>query len=270
MATFDELTNEAFQIKMNAVKRLVSVLLGDFKSMEPEVIRKLMDLGFSDGKIKSTKSRAETVRQILNVIESVVGGPVVDSAVRGMFTSIDEINLINAQIHQQLNSISDISAVVGRNRADIIRKVSESMFGVEYRNNFVLPLQKGLTQRVMTGIGFNQLESYLAQQMGNSPWVRFAAFNAVQQYDGAINEAIADEFKLNAYRYVGSLIEDSRPQCRRWVGKEVIKREDLNSELEWARMNGSGIVPATNEINFARFRGGYNCRHQAYPIRIDE
>jgi len=270
MATFDELSNEAFQIKMDAVKRLVSVLLGDFRSMEPEVMRKLMDLGFANGAIKSTESRAATVRKVLNAIESVVGGPVVDSAVRGLFVSIDEINAINAQIHQQLNSIADISAIVGTSKAKIIKTVSESMFGVDYRNNFILPLQKGLTQRVMTGIGFNQLEGYLSQQMGNSPWVRFAAFNAVQQYDGAINEAIADEFGLNAYRYVGSLVEDSRPQCRRWVGKEVILRKDLNSELEWARINGSGTVPATTQGNFARFRGGYNCRHQAYPIRVEE
>jgi hypothetical protein len=92
--------------------------------------------------------------------------------------------------------------------------------------------------------------------------------DALNQYDGTINSRIAEEFGLDAFQYVGSLIEDSRPQCVRWTGKGVILKDQLEKEIGWAFTNGSGMIPGTNSENFAVFRGGYNCRHSAIPFKL--
>jgi hypothetical protein len=90
----------------------------------------------------------------------------------------------------------------------------------------------------------------------------------LNQFDGQVNSAIANEFGLDAYRYVGSLIDDSRAQCIRWAGKQVLLKEDLAKEISWATANGTGMIAGTTPENFATFRGGYNCRHSAIPFKL--
>jgi hypothetical protein len=73
---------------------------------------------------------------------------------------------------------------------------------------------------------------------------------------------------LPYFHYVNSLIRDSRPQCVRWVGMEYLERAKLQSEIDWAFNNGSGMVKSTNPSNFATYRGGYRCRHLAIAVRV--
>jgi len=65
------------------------------------------------------------------------------------------------------------------------------------------------------------------------------------------------------------LIEDSRKQCVRWVGKEILLFSDLQSEIEWAFNNGTGMNKSTTPDTFAIYRGGYNCRHEAIPTKVN-
>jgi hypothetical protein len=90
----------------------------------------------------------------------------------------------------------------------------------------------------------------------------------LNQFDGQTNARIADEFGLDAFRYVGSLIDDSRPQCRRWIAKRVLQKSEMLNEINWAYNNGTGMISGTTPDNFAVFRGGYNCRHAAIPFKL--
>ena len=101
-------------------------------------------------------------------------------------------------------------------------------------------------------------------------WVGQIARDAVNEYQGGINAQIKVQYDLTDIRYVGSLVEDSRPQCVRWV-KELggrIKGTDLQAEIDWAYDHGSGMKPDTNPENFPQKRGGYNCEHIAIPTKF--
>lgn len=89
------------------------------------------------------------------------------------------------------------------------------------------------------------------------------------QYQGKIDQELSTQFGYNAYRYIGSLVEESRPQCVRWADKGYILFSELEKEIEWAENNGSGMIEGTTPDNFAEFRGGYNCRHFAVPVFIE-
>jgi aminopeptidase N len=41
----------------------------------------------------------------------------------------------------------------------------------------------------------------------------------------------------------------------------------LQDEIDWADNNGTGMIPDTTPENFCQNRGGFNCRHIAYPVR---
>lgn len=70
--------------------------------------------------------------------------------------------------------------------------------------------------------------------------------DTLNQFDGQINGRIAEEYGLNAFRYVGSIIEDSRPQCVQWVAMRTLLKEDLPALIASATASGSGMIPGTN------------------------
>lgn len=92
------------------------------------------------------------------------------------------------------------------------------------------------------------------------------ARDSFYQYQGAINQTIAVEFEMNAYRYIGSIVDETRPQCQRWVEQEYILFSELQSEIDWAFTNGSGMIKETDIDTFGIYRGGWNCGHLAIPV----
>ena len=89
--------------------------------------------------------------------------------------------------------------------------------------------------------------------------------DSVYQYNGVLNEEASRQFGYNAFRYVGSIVDETRAQCERWAEMEYLLYSELESEIEWAFENGSGMNPMTTADNFSIYRGGRNCRHIAVP-----
>jgi hypothetical protein len=62
-------------------------------------------------------------------------------------------------------------------------------------------------------------------------------------------------------------------QCEEWVNfeengkKGLILFEQLEEQILFAENEGTGMIPNTTPENFCQNRGGYNCRHIAYPVR---
>ena len=86
-------------------------------------------------------------------------------------------------------------------------------------------------------------------------------------FTGAIDQSIGDYIGAKNVNYLGNVIEDSRPQCVRWVVKfkGYIPAEKLQSEITWANTYGKGYsdyLPKLTVNNFAAVRGGHNCRHR--------
>ena len=105
--------------------------------------------------------------------------------------------------------------------------------------------------------------------------VTTASRDALGQYNGKVNEAVRKSFKMDGILYVGSNIKDTRPQCLRWTGwrgngeKGLLKVEELQDQINWAFNNGTGMNKATTVETFTAYRGGFNCRHSAYPTRLE-
>lgn len=91
------------------------------------------------------------------------------------------------------------------------------------------------------------------------------ARDAAYQHQGAINEIIAGKFGLKYFVYVGNIIRDSRPMCKHLIG---LQRDIALSEMPaLIAKYPQGLYKDTNESNFIQKRGGYNCRHEAFPVR---
>lgn len=110
--------------------------------------------------------------------------------------------------------------------------------------------------------------------------------DSVMRYTGVVNTKIKEKLNLNAIRYIGDLMETSRPQCIRWVSNGGIfltektpnsKAMNLDKEIRWAKKYGSGYGKPgksyyldLNEDNFIEIRGGYGCLHEAIAFNYSE
>lgn len=143
--------------------------------------------------------------------------------------------------------------------------------------NFVQPLRELIYQNVTTGLSLSdaktQLKEYIAGgkdvtgKLGR--YLEQTAIQAVDTYEGIINNKLLNEFEYDGLLMTGSLIDTSSPQCRFAINelhgritpenwKEVVAHVGKNAPL----------IDGTTFNNLPIQRLHYGCRHSFYPIMI--
>jgi len=190
----------------------------------------------------------------------------------------EQISKFNESVHKDLNDLTtkELEKFINPMQRQNVQITLEGLTGAGINTQFIEPLKQGIYKNIVAGSTIEDLDNYLQSFIKSNPermgqfkkYSTQIAMDALSQYDGQINARIAEEFGLDAFRYVGSLIKDSRPQCRRWVAKEVLLLDELESELNWAYTNGSGMIAGTTPETFTVYKGGHRCRHQAIPFKL--
>jgi len=196
----------------------------------------------------------------------------------GFLDDFSQIDRNLRAIQEQVNGIQIPGEIITTQKAWVRDVVINSLLESNVSTYFIQPVKQALYQRIALGASVNDTEKQIRAFIKGSDgklgvferWVGQVARDAIFEYQGAVNAQVKVEFDLNAVRYVGGLVDDSRPQCIRWVEKfnGVLRDDQLQSEINWAYNNGSGMKPDTTPENFCQKRGGYNCTHIAIPTRI--
>jgi hypothetical protein len=148
---------------------------------------------------------------------------------------------------------------------------------------FIAPIQKIIYSAVTFGSTFAETQEAIEGLiLGNNDKLgmlqRYAGQitrDSLNQFSGSVyNEAIV-QYNFTKFRYVNSIIEDSRPNCidlvngtgkmAKYIQKDrtylISDLSKIIADLE----DGAGWIEGTNTGNFFINRGGYNCRHKAIP-----
>jgi hypothetical protein len=203
--------------------------------------------------------------------------------VSGFLENFDEIGANTQLAQQELNGLEITKSFLNPFKRYAVNNVVAAMQGQGLNTNLINPIKNELLIAVNQGSSLTDVVTSIAGQLTTSEARQGvlkrislqASRDALLQYDGIVNEAVRKSYKLDALLYVGSLVKDSRAQCERWVREDkngkigLILFEDLQSEIDWADNNGTGMIPDTTPENFCQNRGGYNCRHIAYPVRSE-
>lgn len=192
----------------------------------------------------------------------------------------NRIDQLNASIHAAGSQvqISALKTVLGDVKVNTVNAVTNNLVGLGLDQNVKQPLRQAMYKYLATGGKISDVREYIevylrGQNLTGGAFKRQAAVAArdgVMQYDGTINQIIEAEFDMNAYLYSGSIIKDSRPQCRKWIGYKYIPKSLVNAIVRPYNNGKTGLIAGTNSTNFAINRGGYNCRHSATPLRLSD
>jgi hypothetical protein len=189
-------------------------------------------------------------------------------------TNFDLLEEANISLQETVNDVKIQRKTLGRVRAAMVDFTINQMVGNGLKASLILPVADSLKLAAIGNASYLETVDKLGDILGGtdetvgafSRLATLATRDSFYQYNGLINSEIAKQFDYNAYQYIGSLVEESRPQCDRWVEMEYISFDELESEIQWAFDNGSGMIVGTVPDNFAMFRGGYNCRHICIPV----
>jgi len=262
-------------------------LLDSTKAIELLIYKALLELfdnvDITNGKLSSSPKAEDFLASLDYRIFQAMKKNGYGNAVSDFTGNFDLLTDNLQDLHQKLgNGIIEKKDINALKRIEVQNTVSNLTEKGLYKD-VIAPLRKDLYRNIMFGASLqdteNMVRGYILSTEGQDSkllrYVKQISTDALHQYDGSVNQMAKDKLGLNATQYVGSLIEDSRAQCMKWVGMSIIKDENLQEEIDWALAGGqfsnkkcSGMIPGTNIDNFCIQRGGFLCRHRAIPIRV--
>ncbi len=279
-------------------------LLADFNAVAEKnqnellkiVLDRLYDLSVTKGVLNFDSKSSEQINQIIKDIYKDFDFKKYQSEISGLFRNLDDVGKTTIELTALINDNLD-NFNFSEKKKFIINELSETIANKDtFKVNIIDDVRRIIAKRILIQSPIKELRDELKLAIAGSDavggsvqrYVSQITTDAVMQYKGSINQEIKTKLKLDGYSYIGSIIETSRKQCKRWVEEKnsllLFEKTDLietygllSEEIEYAQNQGSGygkkgtsyFIKLT-EDNFATVRGGYGCRHEAVPFRISE
>jgi hypothetical protein len=265
--------------------KALEILQKRFDKVEPKFVKQVVDwvnkFRTTSGNLVRSKENLARLSSFKTAVNRFLEKAGYNVMVSGFLENFDEIGANTQLAQQELNGIDITKSFLNPFKRYAVNNVVAAMQGQGLNVNLINPLKNELLIAVNQGSSLTDVVTSIAGQLTTSEARQGvlkrislqASRDALLQYDGVVNEAVRKSYKMDALLYVGSIVKDSRAQCERWVSETkngklgLILFEDLQDEINWADNNGTGMIPDTTPENFCQNRGGYNCRHIAYPVR---
>lgn len=244
--------------------------------------KELGKLSIQFGKLSSDTYSKKVLMQLDNVIKNSLEQSGYGNKVYDLMGGFDEIANNNIDLQKELNKKTVSLKLINSVKQIEVQNTIDNLLATGVSRDFTIPIRKVLYRHVTMGTSLLEAEKEIKDLVigstgKESNLIRYSkqvAQDAMFQFDGALNQAIKEELGLDGFLYTGSIVEQSRGQCRYWVAKRVLKADKgLSSEIKTAILGGklggykcSGMIDATTLDNFSLYRGGVRCRHRATPV----
>lgn len=246
------------------------------KIIYEELLKVLEKVNVSAGKLSNSKTARQFLLTLDDRIYNVLQKSAYGEGVRRFVKNFDKLEKNSLQISELINSEKIPTRLIDPITQVEVQNTIDRLLVSGVNNSFTIPVREALYRNIALGQSITDaektIEAFVKTTAGQESrllkYVKQVSRDSIQQYDGSIQQKIAEELGTNGLIYAGSLVSDSRSQCARWVKMKEICNNELASEIRWAYKNGSGMIPGTTPSNFAILRGGYNCRHRAFAARV--
>jgi hypothetical protein len=266
--------------KQSLIDKTVNTFVRDAKRSEGELSEAVFKLiRRYNNKDLSILEKSQVINEIESKVYDILRKSDYKTSVQKFTSSLSKIQDFQKKTMMEATGIKGGKVRFNDLAKFAERSINDNFLGAGLEANVVQPLKQRISQNLIAGATNAELETVISdyfktdESLGRlTRYVNNIATDALNNYAGLINNEYRKEYGLDKFRYVGSLIDDSRGQCRHWTSKDVITVEELETEIPVAIEGGflggfrcSGMKDWTNIDNFTIERGGYNCRHEAIP-----
>ena len=235
---------------------------------------------------------------VLAILEDVLYDKIKESAYTELAQSyLNLFNQADILISEEQAQVNNLKAKNIRelwynsdNRKRFMQKVIYDLGSGGMKDVFVKGLVNMVRDINFSGLTVNQgveaMSKFIIDDNYTSRYLRSTVFDALAQYDGAINQEVKQVYGFSNNIYIGNTMENSRPICIHLVKdlsgrfsdtqlKSVLAEycpngnpsQDYITIDDKKYKKGSGMYEDTYVGNFMQKRGGYGCRHRCLSTR---
>lgn len=233
-----------------------------------------------NGNIKPTVSNIKQIKRIVAKLDPIIlRNKGYKESVKEVYKSFNELTKIQDEVTRKAFGSANLPASLNEIKDLAREQVLADMTEAGIKSNVIDKVEMVLTDNVRSGNSFNVMQEQLKDLLANqktksggalSAYSKQIATDGMYQYAGNYDKLVSQSYKTKWYKYVGSLIETSRPLCQDLVKKKFIHESELtgitNGRVDGKQVSTAGMIPGTTAENFIVFRGGYNCRHRLIPV----
>lgn len=244
-----------------------------------DMLDEALAIYYGKEKVRASAAAYAKIDQTFKKMEEYIAQTKYATKVEDMTRSFETLVKYNTRIQKGMNGLTVSTKKLSPFMMRAVDTTISTLISSGLKAEILRPMRDMMIRSIAGGATLKDAkDSYLTYVRASNKrsvsrleqWVIEMSRDTMLGVDGAINSFIHEEYEMDGYRYVGSLVKDSRPQCRRWVAMEVIPNDKLEEEIKLAYRTGKGMMPGTNTTTFSIQRGGFNCRHYAYPTFIDK
>ena len=274
MASQQEIIKQIQDLQLAIESRMGKALPQVFAKLSDQVIDLASELSLD------AKDRAKTIKQLIKLKKDIADTIINNSTYQAQVAEVIEGYKLLADLSNEFISISigDFKPKTELYKAILeanIATTKDALLGAGIRENFGTAIQEVLKDNI-AGVGTRtELNKTLRKFIEGTPeeapflnrYIKQTTNDSVMTFNSEYIQTISDDLGVEHYLYAGTLIADSRAFCTARAGRYFTKEEVQN----WASLKGwDGRMKGTNSTTIFVYRGGYNCRHQLWPVSLEQ
>jgi len=274
VATPTELIKQIQELQLAIESRMDEALPKVFGKLSDQVIDLASDLSLD------AKDRAKTLKELIKlkkdiadtIIQNVPYQLQVAEVIKG-FEMLSELS--NEYITMAIGDFKEKKELYKAILESNIATTKDALLGAGIRENFGTAIQEVLKDNI-SGIGTrSELNKTLRKFIEGTEqeaaflnrYIKQTTNDAVMTFNAEYIQTVADDLGVEYYLYAGTVIQDSRAFCTARSGR-YFTTDQVKS---WANLKGwQGRMAGTNSNTIFIYRGGYNCRHQLWPVSKEQ
>ena len=274
MATPTELIKKIQELQLAIESRMDEALPRVFAKLSDQVIDLASDLSLDPkDRARSLKELIKLKKDIANTI--ITNAPYqlqVAEVIKG-FEMLAELS--NEYITIAIGDFKPKKALYEAILETNIATTKDALLGGGISENFGTAIQEVLKDNI-AGIGTrSELNKTLRKFIEGTDtdkaflnrYIKQVTNDSVMTFNAEYIQTIAEDLDVEYYLYQGTLIEDSRPFCVSRAGR-YFTTEQVKDWGDLGKWNGKNTN--TNRTTIFIYRGGYNCRHQLWPVAKEQ
>jgi hypothetical protein len=274
VATPTELIKHIQELQLAIESRMDEALPRVFAKLSDQVIDLASDLSLDPkDRAKSLKELIKLKKDIANTI--ITNAPYqlqVAEVIKG-FEMLAELS--NEYITLAIGDFKPKKALYEAILEANIATTKDALLGGGISENFGTAIQEVLKDNI-AGIGTrSELNKTLRKFIEGTEkdaaflnrYIKQVTNDSVMTFNAEYIQTIAEDLDVEYYLYSGTVIADSRPFCVSRAGR-YFTTEQVKDWGDLGKWDGKNTN--TNRTTIFIYRGGYNCRHQLWPVSKEQ
>jgi hypothetical protein len=269
-----ELIKKIQELQMAIEKRMDNALPKVFAKLSDQVIDLASNLSL-DAKDRA-KSLKEMIKLKKDIADTIVNNSLYQIQVAEVIAGFDQLaKLSDDYISVILDDFKPKTELYKAILETNIATTKDALLGAGIRDNFGTAIQEVLKDNI-SGIGTRSelnktlrkfIEGTDTEKAFLERYIKQTTNDSVMTFNAEYIQTIADDLNVEYYLYQGTIIADTRPFCEARSGRFFTKEE----VQKWPNLKGwQGRMAGTNSSTIFIYRGGYNCRHQLWPVAKEQ